>query len=469
MLDYSHYTGDTSYDSVVTEALLSQVGPKFDYMTEQYSGSTGNDDQAFWGFTVLEAAERNLPQPKDNIPPWLDLATNIWNSMVVRWNTTSCDGGFSWQIFPDNPNGMNYKNSVSNGGFFQISARLARATGNDTYFEWAQKVWDWSEKVGLFNESTGFIYDGVDAADTLNRHQFSYTQAIYTYGAAVLYNYTNGDQTWADRTSKLLDGSKIYFSLPNHPEAKDIMYEPSCEPYGSCSADMKTFKGYLSRFLWATVRMMPSKLDEVKPLLTTSAEAAAKACSGGENGTTCGQKWYTGGYDGSSGLGPQMCALETIQGLLSQEAPAPFKAGEIQHVKGDQASVAASSILPSTSTPQAATTQETTLQETTTQPTTSETLTSEPITSQSTTPQSTTSQSTTPQSTTSQSTTSQPTPTSQSTPTSSSATVSDPGPLPSQRVNVPPNTVVVAGSTALGLRWVSMGLSLAATVTWTLA
>ena len=112
MLDYSHYTGDPSYDSVVTEALLSQVGPKFDYMTEQYSGSTGNDDQAFWGFTVLEAAERNLPQPKDNIPPWLDLATNIWNSMVVRWNTTTCDGGFNWQIFPDNPNGMDYKNSV---------------------------------------------------------------------------------------------------------------------------------------------------------------------------------------------------------------------------------------------------------------------------------------------------------------------------------------------------------------------
>ena len=461
MLDYSHYTGDPSYDSVVTEALLSQVGPKFNYMTEQYSGSTGNDDQAFWGFTVLEAAERNLPQPKDNIPPWLDLATNIWNSMVVRWNTTTCDGGFNWQIFPDNPNGMDYKNSVSNGGFFQISARLARATGNATYFEWAQKVWDWSEKVGLFNESTGFIYDGVDAADncaTLNHGQFSYKQAIYTYGAAVLYNYTNGDQAWADRTSKLLDGSKIYFGLPNHPEAKDIMYEPSCEPYGSCSADMKTFKAYLSRFLWATVKMMPSKLDQVKPLLTTSAEAAAKACSGGENGTTCGQKWYTGGYDGSSGLGPQMCALETIQGLLSQEAPAPLKAGEIRHVKGDEAPVPASSILPPTPTPQETTAQETTAQEATAQETTAQPTTSESSTSQSAVQQSTMSQSITSKSTAPQ-----------STPISKSATVSDPDSLPTMRVNMPPHTVVTAGSTALGLRWVSMGLSLAATVIWSLA
>lgn len=50
--------------------------------------------------------------------------------MVARWDNTTCDGGLHWQIYPSNPNGLDY-NSVSNGGFFQVSARLARATENE--------------------------------------------------------------------------------------------------------------------------------------------------------------------------------------------------------------------------------------------------------------------------------------------------------------------------------------------------
>ncbi|KAI1409144.1 glycoside hydrolase family 76 protein [Hypoxylon sp. FL1857] len=334
MLDYSHYTGDSSYDEVITQALLSQVGPKFDFMMPLHFGSEGNDDQAFWSFAILNAAERNFPQPDDSIPPWLNIAENIWNTMVARWNESSCGGGLAWQIFPSNPNGMNYKNSVSNGGFFQMSARLARATGNDTYLQWAQKVWDWSEKVG-FVDGDFNVYDGADSKGNcaeINKLSFSYAQGIYMYGAAVLYNHTNGDKTWGDRTSGLLKAADSYFSP--YKNATNIMYEHACEPYEVCNNDMKSFKGYLSRFMWATTRMMPATLPRVQTLLNASAIAAAKACSGGENGTVCGQKWYVGGYDGVPGLGQQMTALETVQGLLAQEALPPFKAGQIKHVKG---------------------------------------------------------------------------------------------------------------------------------------
>ncbi|KAL7628949.1 hypothetical protein AAE478_000466 [Parahypoxylon ruwenzoriense] len=355
MLDYSHYTGDSSYDEVITQALLSQVGPKFDFMMPLHFGSEGNDDQAFWAFSILEAAERNFPQPDDSIPPWLDIAVNIWNAMAPRWNESSCGGGLAWQIFESNPNGMTYKNSVSNGGFFQISARLARATGNDTYFEWAKKVWDWSEKVGFIDENYN-VYDGADSRDNcaeLNKLSFSYSQGIYMYGAAVLYNYTNGDKTWGDRTSGLLKAANSYFSP--FENATNIMFEHACEPYETCNTDMKSFKGYLSRFMWATTRMMPPTLPRVQTLLNASAIAAAKACSGGDNGTVCGQKWYVGGFDGVAGLGQQMTALETVQGLLAQEALPPFKAGEIKHVKGSgspppETNAAASSIATSTPT-----------------------------------------------------------------------------------------------------------------------
>lgn len=244
MLDYSHYTGDSSYDDVVTQALLSQVGPDFNFMDSRYAGSEGNDDQAFWAFSILEAAERNFPQPDDSIPPWLEIAENIWNTMVLRWDNTTCNGGLHWQIYPSNPNGLDYKNAVSNGGLFQISARLARATANDTYLHWAEKVWDWSQNVGFIDKNFN-VFDGASSAQEcreINRLTFSYSQGIYMYGAAVLYNHTNGDEIWADRTNGLLKASRFYFGP--FPNATDIMYERICEGTGTCNTDMKSFKGY---------------------------------------------------------------------------------------------------------------------------------------------------------------------------------------------------------------------------------
>lgn len=49
LIDYWYYTGDKSYNDVVTQALLFQTGPDNDYMPPNQSKSLGNDDQAFWG------------------------------------------------------------------------------------------------------------------------------------------------------------------------------------------------------------------------------------------------------------------------------------------------------------------------------------------------------------------------------------------------------------------------------------
>jgi len=332
MLDYSHYTGDNSYDRLIARALLDQVGPDFDYMLPTHFGQEGNDDQAFWGFAVMSAAERNFPQPDENVPSWLEMGANIWNSQVARWHTESCGGGLRWQIFESNPNGMDYKNTVSNGGFFQISARLARATGNNTYLEWAEKTWDWTEAVGLI-DAAGNVYDGAasskNCTDT-NPVTFSYGAAIYLYGAAVLADHT-GDPKWAERTERILEAARSFFSP--FENATNIMYEHACEQVDKCNQDMRSFKGYFSRFTYAASLFVPSIQPTIDELWHTSARAAANACSGGSSGTQCGQKWYVGGFDGVTGLGEEMCALETIQGLLVGESKRPLKGDEIKTVR----------------------------------------------------------------------------------------------------------------------------------------
>lgn len=339
MLDYSHYTNDSTYDEILTTAVSAQaVSPTYDLMVPAYFGSEGNDDQSFWTFTVLSAAERNFPQTSDtNVPSWLQIAENSWNTLTARWNTSACGGGLLWQIFADNPNGLNYRNSVSNGGVFQISARLYRATGNQTYLDWAHKIWDWSTGIGFIDPSY-YVYDGADSRENCSvasrdNVTFSYGAGIYLYGAAVLANATNGteSETWLAHTEGLLSAAGSFFSP--YDNASNIMYEHACEPYGLCNTDMKSFKGYLSRFMYSSAIMIPTLQSTVTTYLEASAAGAAKACSGGDAGTTCGQKWYTGDFDGSVGLGQSMTVLETVQGLLARSARAPLGQGEIQDVR----------------------------------------------------------------------------------------------------------------------------------------
>lgn len=189
LVDYWYYTGDTTYNNITTQALLFQVGTNNDYMPTNQSRTLGNDDQAFWAMAALSAAEAKFPDPPSTSPQWLALAQAVLNTQIPRWDNTTCGGGLRWQIFTFN-NGYNYKNTISNGCFFNIAARLGRYTGNETYVQWAETMWDWVGEIGLMSADYHF-YDGSD--DTLNctemNHiQWSYNAGVFLYGAATMWN-----------------------------------------------------------------------------------------------------------------------------------------------------------------------------------------------------------------------------------------------------------------------------------------
>ncbi|KAF6842271.1 mannan endo-1,6-alpha-mannosidase DCW1-like protein [Colletotrichum musicola] len=321
MVDYYYYTGDPTYNEVLTQALTAKVntGPNHDFMPPEHAQEEGNDDLGFWGFAVMAAAERNFPQPNPEAPSWLQMGINIFDSLASRWNTTHCGGGLLWQIYESNPNGLNYKNSVSNGGFFQLAARLARATGDQKYADWATKVWDWSVSVGFIDADLK-VFDGADSRDNcskINPLSFTYSTGIYLYGLAVMANHT-AEALWHDRAVKMLDTAQHFFTPFDN--STNIMYEPACETVGTCNTDMKTFKGYLSRFLYKSAQDLPELKPAVQKLMVPSALAAAKACEASDKGVVCGQKWYVGANDKSEGLGQTMSALEAIQGQLDSVA-----------------------------------------------------------------------------------------------------------------------------------------------------
>ncbi|KAF8246910.1 mannan endo-1,6-alpha-mannosidase [Wilcoxina mikolae CBS 423.85] len=310
LIDYWYYTGDAGYIPVTMEAMLHQVGPDNNYMPPNQSKSLGNDDQAFWAHSAMSAAEKKFPDPPKGQPQWLSLAQAVFNTQAARWDDEHCRGGLRWQIYTFN-NGYHYKNTVSNGAFFLLASRLARYTGNSTYMDWAVKTWDWTRNIGLMSDDYK-LYDGYDINDGCTKVQpiqWTYNAGLYLAGAAYLYNYTDGDSVWASHIDGILRMTQVFF-----PDG--IMSELACEPYMTCNVDQRSFKAYLSRFMALTVKMAPYTRDIIMPKLRSSAEAAARHCSFGEDQNTCGLRWTEPEWENLWGVGEQLSALETIQSNL---------------------------------------------------------------------------------------------------------------------------------------------------------
>ncbi|KAI1392370.1 glycoside hydrolase family 76 protein [Hypoxylon trugodes] len=331
LIDYWYYTGDTTYNHIVEQGLLHQVGPYNDYMPPNQTLTEGNDDQGFWGMSVMTAAEYGFQNPPSDQPGWLALAEAVFNTQAARWDPENCKGGLRWQIFTWN-NGFDYKNSISQACFFNIAARLALYTGNSSYADWAVKTWDWMVGVKLMDDNYR-VYDGTHIEDnctTLTPYEFSYNVGAFLLGAAAMVEYSNttknsGDvEMWHERVDGLLNSTENIFFFGNTTEDK-VMIEIACEPVSLCDTDALSFKAYLSRWMAATTKWAPWTFNRIKTLLSNSAVAAAKQCTGGDNHRMCGQKWAnnSGQWDGTSGVGQQMSAMEVVLANMIEQSKAP--------------------------------------------------------------------------------------------------------------------------------------------------
>ena len=123
LINYWQYTNDSTYNSIVSESIQFQRGPEDNFNPPNQSRSMGVDDQLFWAFSALDAVESNFPEAGGDNPSWLALAQGVYNFQTSLWDTSTCGGGFRWQVYSFNA-GYNLKIAIANGGNFQLSARL---------------------------------------------------------------------------------------------------------------------------------------------------------------------------------------------------------------------------------------------------------------------------------------------------------------------------------------------------------
>ncbi len=294
----------------------------------------------------MRAAELRFPNPSTSTT-WLDLAINAFNDQASRWDTSDCSGGLRWQIFTFNK-GYNYKNAIATGAFFQLAARLAKYTGNQTYADWATNSYDWTSSVGFISDDYK-VFDGAMAdgnCSLIDRIEWTYTAGTFMYGSAVMTNFvrsslfvapthtniaqTNANATWKIRTNGLLSSMSVFFTGANNTHDSSanpgIMTEVACEPFGTCDSEQYTFKGLTAQWMGEAMQVAPFTTDKILSYLQSSAEGAAKQCSGGDSGTACGTQWTKEKYDGNTGLGQELSALNVFLANLAVNSSAPINA-----------------------------------------------------------------------------------------------------------------------------------------------
>jgi mannan endo-1,6-alpha-mannosidase len=111
LIDYWFLTGDSTYNDITIAGMQHQAGEHYDFQPRNVTASLGNDDQGFWGMTVMLAAEEKFPDPPPDQPSWLALAQAVFNTQAApERHDSTCGGGLRWQI-PFSNQGYDYKNS----------------------------------------------------------------------------------------------------------------------------------------------------------------------------------------------------------------------------------------------------------------------------------------------------------------------------------------------------------------------
>ncbi len=327
LVDYWHYTNDTTYNDVVQQALIFQSDNS--YMPGNWSLSMGNDDQGFWACLPCwppRPPSRTRPRANHSGWPWHRPSSTHRRlpTATMEPAAAACGGRSS------RPTTATATRTASPTASSSTSARASLGIRGTTRTRpKATQTWDWLNQVGFMNSEYD-IFDGanVDTNCTdLHKEQFTYNAAIYLQGAAFMYDYvscpattiaastlaltgeqTNGSAIWKQRVTGLLNRTlEVFFT-------NGVPVEISCElaDHVQCKTDMFSFKGFLLRWMASTAQLAPFTHSIIMPVLKSSAAAAIKSC----NGNVCGFRWTTGSYDGSTGAGQQMNVVAALSALL---------------------------------------------------------------------------------------------------------------------------------------------------------
>ncbi|KAF2870288.1 glycosyl hydrolase family 76-domain-containing protein [Massariosphaeria phaeospora] len=349
LITYSNLTGDTQFSDLISEALFAQADSPDDtssFMPRNQTLYLDNPAQAQWGLAALSAAESNLVPSRRNQRPYFQLADEVFSAQTERWNSSLCNGILRHSIFLFNE-GYDQSSALGMSSFFLLSARLARFSGNQTYITWAEKAFASAQKVGFISDKYQ-VFDRADIVDekcVLDKSSSTSSNlGRWIEGTAVLYNQTNGNETWRTHLTSLLNTTSQFLLTSN---ASAPLIASDCKADNAlpdCGIHARLpYIHSLSRI----VALAPFTAAKLNPMLAWTADAAMSVCtmissSIQTNGQelefdfakACPNDWSSKNSVNTSDpldltVVTAATALESLQGLLwAMERQVPQKTGE---------------------------------------------------------------------------------------------------------------------------------------------
>lgn len=149
------------------------------------------DDMEWNALTMLRLYELTKEEQ------YLITVKELWVDIVGGWNTDYAEGGIAWK------KDMLYsKNACSNGPASILAARLYRITQEESYKDWAIKIYDW-QKNTLYERSSGAVYDNINGeTGSISTAALTYNQGTFLGTAVELYRIT-GDKVYMNDAQKI--------------------------------------------------------------------------------------------------------------------------------------------------------------------------------------------------------------------------------------------------------------------------
>lgn len=113
-----------------------------------------------------------------------------------------------------------------------------------------------------------------------------------------------------------------------------VLAEPTCDQNMKCNRDQNCFKGLMAHWFGLVTYLVPSSGSIIWPVLSASATAAVKQCSGGSgggqwpasnNGQVCGLRWWQASWDSTFGIEQSASVLSVVTAQLVGKTGGPPK------------------------------------------------------------------------------------------------------------------------------------------------
>lgn len=215
------------YEVSGDESCRAMFGEMYGYVLRRYTAdwrSNPFNDDIMWLVIALARAYLATGDKR-----FVDTARANFDLAFSRAASDDLGGGLFWRVENES------KNTCVNCPGAIAAAYLAKATGDEAYYDKMLYCLDWAVRV-MFEPDTGKVYDCINMDGKINKWSSTYNQGTFI-GACLMAHERTRDAKYMEYAAKAAH------------YVRDIMYEGGVMDNEEPGNDLPGFKGILARYI----------------------------------------------------------------------------------------------------------------------------------------------------------------------------------------------------------------------------